>query len=132
MRDEIAGLYGSKKRDEFRWAHKNKMQNAGSFYGSDLDFSLISYKPRGVICYMDYKDTNDDITETERILYDTLSKTAPVYIVESDTPLAGPFRICLYEPNEKNPLYIKLLRNWMEWEQWERTLRQEYFITSKE
>jgi len=126
MRNGIETLHGSKKRDDFRWAHKNKMVAGGNFYGSDLDFSLISYEPRGVICYIDYKDLNDNITNTERILYDTLITTAPVYIVESGNPLIGPFRISQYESTEIYPLYLKFLRNWAEWEQWERKLRQEY------
>lgn len=124
MNDGIKNLKGSKKRDEFKWAHKNRMNNA-PFYASDADLCLVSFNPRGVVAYLDYKDSSDSVTKTEQVLYDEWVTRTPVYIVESDAPTEGPFKIYEYILGGKLN-YKNHLKDWNEFTQWEAALRRQY------
>lgn len=123
--EKIKGLKGSAKRDVFKWAHKNKMA-APSFYASDCDLCIVSFKPRGVIAYFDYKGSGEAVTSTETVLYDEWSQTKPVYIIEGKDPENGPFVVHKYTPNETVLDVVCFLKDWSDFAKWEAELRAEY------
>lgn len=123
MNDEIKQLKGSPKRDLFKWAHKNKIDRP--FYASDCDLCLVSYNPRGVIAYFDYKGGGENVTSTEEVLYDEWARTKPVFIIEGKDPENGPFTVSKYKTNDKAELVCEL-KDWSDFEKWESLLRSEY------
>lgn len=126
MNQQILNLKGSPKRDVFKWAHKNKM-SAPSFYASDCDLCIVSFKPRGVIAYFDYKGSGESVTSTETVLYDEWAKTKPVYIIEGRDPENGPFVVHKYIPGADETEVICILKDWGDFAKWEAQLRREYF-----
>lgn len=123
MNEQIKQLQGSRKRDLFKWAHKNKIDRP--FYASDCDLCIVSKEPRGVVAYFDYKGSGEDVTFTETILYDEWSKTKPVYIIEGSDPENGSFVVKKYKPKEASEFVCKL-NDWSDFEKWEESLRKEY------
>ena len=124
MDNNIKRLKGSEKRDLFKWAHKNKMDDA-PFYASDADLCLVMPNPRGVVAYLDYKGKGDSITFAEQILYDEWAKTKPVYIIKGNDPENGPFTIFQYMRGNKLILICEL-KNWNDFLLWEAELRQNF------
>ena len=122
MDKEILALKGSEKRDLFKWAHKNKMQNA-SFYASDFDLVLVTSSAPWIVAYLDYKGSGEKITYTECIVYDVHMDIAPVYIVRGADPKNGPFEINRYTGNG-NTAYVCGLKTWNEFLRWEAGVRQ--------
>jgi len=126
MKKDIKNLKGSEKRDIFKWAHKNKMGNA-DFYAADADLCLItnSKKNPGVVAYLDYKDVTDDITYTERFLYDEWTASKPVFIVEAADPENGPFTIYQYKSGGGKKRLCNL-ENWEAFMSWEAEIRRNH------
>lgn len=124
MNESIKSLKGSEKRDLFKWAHKNKMDDA-PFYAADADLCLIASSPRGVVAYLDYKGSGEDITYTEKILYDEWVSTKPVYIIKGADPENGPFNIYKYITGGEQE-YICNLPSWKEFVAWEASIRRSY------
>ena len=123
-------LTGSKAHDIFKQKHK---ELACWFYACDADLVLVSKHPPGTVAYLDYKMSDDCVTFSEALQYNEWMKTAPVYIVWSDYPKTGPFRIDRYlggnwrpEPPEVTLEYECDCETWTDFEEWERTLRQTY------
>ena len=124
-------LKGSESRDEFKRRHKDLNS---CFYAVDADLCLISKNPPGTVAYIDLKnDCNDAITFAEVIKYNEWMKTAPIFIVYSESPSDGPFFIRRYlggdwKPN--NPPCILgrqvVCFDWQDFGKWEGMLRQEY------
>jgi hypothetical protein len=130
VNERTKNLKGSPKRDIFKWAHKNKM-NAPSFYASDCDLCIVSFNPRGVVAYFDYKGSGESITPSETVLYDEWAKAKPVFIVEGTDPENGPFTVSKYisgiEPTED----VCTLKDWSDFLKWEASLRLEYSKSQK-
>lgn len=125
MNERIKNLKGSSKRDIFKWAHKNKMNDA-PFYAADADLCLIMSKPkRGVVAYLDYKGSGEPITFTEQILYDEWVTAKPVYIVEGADPENGPFKIHLYKFGGECE-HVRTVSDWSEFTRWESEVRTSY------
>ena len=125
----LKNLKGSSKRDMFKWAHKNKTNR--TFYASDCDLCIVSFRPRGVVAYFDYKGSGECVTSTETVLYDEWSKTKPVFIVEGSDPENGPFIIHRYIPGSNEYKKICDLKDWNEFDNWEESVRKEYKIKDK-
>jgi hypothetical protein len=124
MDGKLKNLKGSPKRDVFKWAHKNKM-NAPSFYASDCDLCIVSFEPRGVVAYLDYKGSGEEVTRTETVLYDEWARTKPVYIIEGYDPENGPFTVSQYhDANHMDE--VAYLKNWDDFHRWEAKLRYQY------
>lgn len=129
MDENKKNLKGSEKRDLFKWAHKNKMEHC-PFYAADADLCLVSFDPRGVVAYLDYKGSGEGITDSEKVLYDEWSITKPVYIIEGKDPENGPFEILKYIAGgdiEK----LQTVSGWMELYAWEASVRREYHKNNK-
>jgi len=95
MESAKRSLKGSKKRDLFKWAHKQPPWPR-TFYCTDADLCLVSKHPPGTVAYIDYKDRGDDVTFAEGIQYNEWVKHAPVFIVSTSNPENGPFLIKRY------------------------------------
>lgn len=116
-------LIGSPNRDIFKRRHKDLNR---SFYASDADLCLISFKPPGVVAYLDYKAEGDQVTPTEGILYNEWMVSTPVFIIEGATPDAGPFTVWRYMGSDKELEYVTFVSDWAGLEAWEQGLRNEY------
>lgn len=123
MNDQLKSLKGSPKRDVFKWAHKNK--TASSFYASDCDLCIVSFEPRGVVAYLDYKGSGEDVTRTETVLYDEWAKTKPVYIIQGFDPENGPFTVSQYL-DANHVEQIAYLEDWNDFQRWEAKLRAKH------
>jgi hypothetical protein len=124
MNEQLKSLKGSPKRDVFKWAHKN-MMDAPSFYASDCDLCIVSFDPRGVVAYLDYKGSGEDVTRTETVLYDEWARTKPVYIIEGVDPEHGPFTVSQYFDADHLE-EVAYLKDWRDFQRWEAKLRNQY------
>ena len=138
-RDHSKESQGSESRDIFKRMHKVLDDE---LYACDLDFVLIMrHDGRGVIAFIDFKSPREDLTFTERILYNALRIIAPVYIIRSANPVAGPFSIELvdhvdfFKPDGSSirelHAEMHILRGqesltWDGLQRWERGLRARY------
>jgi len=127
MDDIKKGLYGSRSRDTFRFMHKKLNPK---FYASDGDLILVSFDPPGIVAYLDYKQVNDSITVTEKLLYNEWCSSTPVYIIQGDKPELGQFDIYRYiksDIREKELLeFSTSVYSWDEYSNWEMELRNQY------
>lgn len=130
MDEDKRRLQGSEKLDRFKRRHK---EINGKFYASDVDLTLISKLPPGVVAYLDYKGSGENVTFAEVILYNQHLEIAPVYIVEGKDPENGPFTITRFmggnykpEPPTVDTETICTCADWSEYEKWESELREEY------
>ena len=124
-------LQGSVANDVFKRKHKQELP--GWCYALDVDLVLVSKYPPGVVAYIDFKKSSDGVTFTEAMYYNEAMNTAPVYIVESDEPEIGPFKIHRYlggdwkpEPPDVKIVHEITATDWPEFRKWEISLRQEY------
>ena len=88
-----------------------------SFYAIDLDLVLIDR--HRIIAFLDFKKTTDLLTWAEAIAYNRLADVAPVYIISSDNPNAGPFFIRRFMHGYED----ETIPDWKGLEAWERKLR---------
>ena len=123
MDENKRNLIGSPKRDKFKRRHKDIDK---SFYGADADFCLVSFSPRGVVGYIDYKGSGEGVTRTEEVLYDEWMETKPVFIIEGVDPETGPFKVWRYLGSDKELEYVTFVADWSGLEAWERGLRNAY------
>ena len=121
---------GSERRDIFKRLHK---QLNGSFYGCDLDFTLVSKYPPGIVAFLDYKTPWDMVQFSEVLAYNDLMDKAPVYIIEASNPQTGPFTIRQYKGGDWRPnppkVQLQTVAVCSDWEalgRWERDLRMRY------
>ncbi|MHC4635748.1 MAG: hypothetical protein ACYSYU_11160 [Planctomycetota bacterium] len=123
MDEDKRNLTGSPKRDIFKRRHKDLNK---SYYASDADLCFISFKPRGVVAYIDYKGSGEEVTATEEVLYDEWLETKPVFIIEGVNPEEGPFTIWRYLGSEEGLEYVAFVADWAGLEDWEGGLRNEF------
>ncbi len=130
MDEHKQNLKGSEKLDEFKYRHKKLDKR---FYATDGDLCLVSKLPPGTVAYLDYKGSGECVTFAEAIQYNEWMQHAPVFIVESSTPAAGPFRIRRYlgadwrpEPPEVSWGNETKVKDWLGFGEWERELRETY------
>ena len=110
-------LKGSKIRDEWRYLHKQKLGKG--YHGIDGDYFLVDFKA-GIVAYLDLKHGDDSITETEKVAYqEFIDKEIPVYIIDIRDVEKGHFYILGYPDME----YLKMVRTWGEFGEWEKELR---------
>lgn len=135
MNDGKRQLQGSPSRDIFKRAHK---EMARWLYASDIDMALVSKNPPGVVAFLDYKTPWDMVQFSEVILYNQLSCTAPVYIIQSPNPQTGPFTISLFSTGDHRPFPPRVeleltteCRSLKELEAWECKLRANYSATRR-
>lgn len=131
MDDSKRRLKGSPSRDCFKQRHKDLPSN---FYAMDLDFVLIAKTPiPDVICAIDYKQHGDEITFTEVIGYNAMTRRGlPVYIATGDAE-AGRFEISRYVGgHHATPTYtlqpICKTESWQDFQSWEQELRNEFIL----
>lgn len=101
MDDSKKNLKGSESRDEFKRAHKQRLD--GRCYAADADFVLARKTPPGIVAYLDFKLPWDNITFTEVLIYNEWTQTHPVFIIESYDPKRGPYNIYRYESGDWRP-----------------------------
>ena len=132
MNEKKFNLKGSPSRDEFKYQHKRKLPS--NFYATDLDLVLVE-KDEGIVAFLDYKKPKDLLTYTETLAYNELIAIAPIYIIVSNNPEHGPFKVISYNMKLKPQDYtiealmrrfqVIHLKNWnqpMEWEEHLRTI----------
>jgi len=126
-------LKGSKNRDEWKRAHKEQLGNG--YYGGDLDYVVVEFKPAGVVAFYDYKMPYDSVSNTEIVYYNALLQIAPLYIVEGSNPQKGPFKVSRYvkghpvaynKPPIVNLEFVRVCQNWREFGEFEMSLRENY------
>ena len=134
MDNKTRNLRGSQSRDTFKYMHKQCC--SPKFYASDLDFMLV--EPPGLVACLDFKLPGQEVTFAEVLAYNVLLKTSPVYIVESPSPEAGPFKIYQYlggdwhsRPPSVELVFVCACEGWGAFSRWEGQLRQEYRRQSK-
>lgn len=132
-------LVGSKSHDCFRAWHKTVLPK--NFYASDGDLFLISSKPLGTICLLEFKTGKDSITFTEGVLFTTLKRVGiPTFIITCDewqgSNAFTRFRVekFLGADLRQNPIAVKLEliaanMNQKGFEAWERKLRVDFSRT---
>lgn len=79
-------LQGSPIRDRFKFLRKQNMPR--TFFALDLDLCLIEFGERPfVVALIDLKGKNDNITDTEAVMYLQALRewNVPVFIIESET-----------------------------------------------
>ena len=122
---------GSPSRDTFKSLHKLKLPSA--FYCSDLDLVLITKYPPSIIAFVDFKKVpGDSVSFSEGILYNSLVRIAPVFIIESPDAAKGPFRVrryvvCDWKPTPPVTTFTDadvLCADWIELGRWESTIRR--------
>jgi hypothetical protein len=124
------GLKGSPSRDIFKAEHKKRAPK--SFYACDLDFVLVAKFPSAhIVAILDYKKPRDNVSFSEVIAYNELSKHIPLYIIRGNDPKRGPFIIERYdsgdhrpEPPIVNTTPIRQCESWQDLAEWEKTLRE--------
>jgi len=133
MDKRLVNLKGSENRDTFKQAHKEFLGNG--FYGGDLDYVVVEFKPPGIVAFYDYKMPGDSVSNTEVVYYNELIKIAPLYIVESQKPREGPFKIDIYLLGKTNGIDIPptvctqeicICKNWFRFRCFEAIMRTEY------
>lgn len=127
MDDAKKQLQGSRLRDIFKRAHKNLPRR---FWATDLDFVLVDKIPPGIVAFFDYKHPSDMVTFSEVLAYNALIAIAPLFIVESQNPEVGPFRVQSYlggdwhpEPPRVDLQFVRVCQTWAEFGEFERELR---------
>lgn len=130
MNDDKRNLQGSDRRDIFKRVHKTLSRR---FYACDLDFVWAEKSPPGIVAFVDYKHPSDGVTFSEVLVYNTLLKIAPVYIIESPNPELGPFKVLSYLGGDWRPeppmVHTELARTcptWAALEQFEQEIRDRY------
>lgn len=101
-------LRGSWRADDFKFGHKGmkgKVQHPGAvgLWAADIDLVLVSKAPPYVVAVLDVKGFDEPVSFTEVILYGALMRIAPVYLVWTEHPLAGPFVIEQYLGGDWRP-----------------------------
>lgn len=130
MDDDTRKLKGSPKRDTFKQKHK---MLPGSFYAHDLDFTLVSKNPPGIVGFLDVQARGELVSFAEVLGYNELLQTAPVYLVQTDDADRGPFAIYEYLWGDwrPNPPRVRMelrasCKDWGEFTRWEAGLRSAY------
>ena len=130
MDDRKRKLKGSESRDTFKQLHKELNRR---FYASDLDLVLVEKNPPGQVACIDFKLPYDHVSFAEVLTYNDQLKIAPVFIIESPDPLAGPFRVLQYlggdwhpEPPSVKLELVCVCEDWAEFGVWENALRLAY------
>jgi hypothetical protein len=126
MKESTRQQQGSPSRDLFKRKHKDLGRD---LYALDIDFALIEKYPYPtIVAILDYKQSQDEITFSEVIAYNSLlERGIPIYIISGDAD-QGAFTILKYEGgNYKKPIsrlrVVHQTENWQEFEKWERGLR---------
>ncbi len=130
MDKEKQELEGSKSRDRFK---RRRKQGPSNFYASDLDLVLVEKQPPGIVAMFDYKQPWDIVTFAESIAYNSLTRIAPIYIIEGSNPEEGPFHVFRFlhadwhpEPPDVQKEYIGKFETRNQLEEFEKELRQAY------
>jgi hypothetical protein len=129
--DHALRLRGSPRRDAFKHAHKAMLGHG--FYATDVDLVLVEKRPPGVVAIVDCKQPGEPVSFAEVLAYTALLSVAPVYLVEVDDPLTGPFAIRRYRTGDWEPRPpevalepVAVCADWAAFRRWERALRRTY------
>lgn len=130
MDEDKRNLIGSRKRDLFRRKHKDY---GDKLYSLDGDMIWVEKEPPGIVAYIDYKTTDDNVTFSEVLAYNVWATTTPVYIIQADDPETGPFTVLRYEggnwkpePPDVEMRFVLLCKDWEELTDWEGKLRDRW------
>lgn len=129
MDEIIKNLQGSWRNDLFKKLHKQINKN---YWACDIDFCLVEKKPNArIIAFLDMKYVGEKVTFSEVIAYNSLIKTANLYVVYAKDIVKGVFDIWQYDGGDWHPEppiikahKIREIKNWIDFEEWEKELRK--------
>lgn len=113
---------GSRLRDRFRLLHKQRLGH-GDWYATDGDLFMVSHKPPGLVALLEIKGPDDDMTDTEKILFRWCDQHGvDFYLLDIANVEEGKMRICA----GLECYFVQSIRNWNEYAAWERSVRNEW------
>lgn len=84
--DDLKNREGVSEGDQFMWSHRHEA-GLDKHYVSDVDMVMVDKHPLRVTAFADFKMPDEDIRFSQSVAYESLRKTAPVFIIRAEQSL---------------------------------------------
>ena len=84
--NDLKNREGRSEGDEFMWTHRHEA-GLDKHYVTDIDMVMVDKHPLRVTGFVDFKMPDEDIRFSQSVAYESLRKTAPVFIVRAEQSL---------------------------------------------